>query len=151
MDSPEYNLKDVVRCNLCETPVPYMYCDTCQMNLCKPCLGEHLSDESKEHTVVSFKRLRSTPKCPKHSFKPCILHCEKCDIPICLQCVSSGEHEQHKKVEFSTNAERKKKVMQNDLQELENIIHPKYEEILSNVTVQRSRLMKNLNKIKIYT
>lgn len=55
------------------------------------------------------------------------------------------------KVEFSTNAERKKKVMQNDLQELENIIHPKYEEILSNVTVQRSRLMKNLNKIKIYT
>lgn len=80
-----------------------------------------------------------------------MLHCEKCDIPICLQCVSSGEHEQHKKVEFSTNAERKKKVMQNDLQELENIIHPKYEEILSNVTVQRSRLMKNLNKIKIYT
>eukprot|EP00105_Crassostrea_gigas_P037112 XP_019921260.1 PREDICTED: uncharacterized protein LOC109618296 [Crassostrea gigas] len=145
---PEYNLQDVLRCHLCETHVYCMYCDICEINLCKPCVGEHLSDESKEHKVVPFRKRRSTPKCPAHSLKQCELYCEQCNIPICLQCVSSAEHEQHKKIDALINLERKKKTLEKDLQELENTIYPKYQEIASIVSVQRANVDKTYKKLK---
>lgn len=63
---------DIVRCDLCDTPVPSLYCDFCHTYLCKACAGEHLLDASKQHYVVPFKdrRCRSTvnsPLCKKHS------------------------------------------------------------------------------------
>lgn len=102
---PENSLQDVLRCGLCETPVPTMYCDICKFNLCKPCVGEHLSDECSEHNVVPFKKRGSTIYCSKHSTKRCCLYCEHCKVPICVQCVSSGEHIGHKQsdVKFLEN------------------------------------------------
>nr|XP_034334042.1 uncharacterized protein LOC117691652 [Crassostrea gigas] len=147
MDSQDI-LQDVLRCHLCEVPMPHMYCDICQLSICKLCVGEHISDESKEHKVVPFRKRRSTPKCPTHFFKQCELHCEQCDIPICLQCVSSGKHEQHEKVDALTNLEKKKKTLENDLQELENTIYPKYQEIASIVSVQRAEVDKTYKKLK---
>ncbi|XP_052708973.1 uncharacterized protein LOC128183840 [Crassostrea angulata] len=145
---PEFNLQDVLRCHLCETHVSQMYCDICQINLCKPCVGEHISDESKEHKVVPIQKRRSTPKCPTHSSKQCELYCEQCNIPICLKCVSSAKHEQHKKIDALINLERKKKALKKDLQELENTIYPKYQEIASIVSVQRANVDKTYKKLK---
>lgn len=52
---PEYNLKDVLRCQFCETPGPDLHCDICKKYLCKACEKTHLADEFKEHKVVSLK------------------------------------------------------------------------------------------------
>ncbi|XP_062606313.1 uncharacterized protein LOC134268128 [Saccostrea cucullata] len=64
------------------------------INLCKACVGEHLSDSSKRHKVVPYKHRKPThyvnyPKCPNHTQKHCELYCEKCDIPVCSTCISS--------------------------------------------------------------
>eukprot|EP00105_Crassostrea_gigas_P016000 XP_011433202.1 PREDICTED: uncharacterized protein LOC105332342 [Crassostrea gigas] len=140
--------QDVLRCRLCETPGPPMYCDICHTHLCKACVGEHLSDESKDHKVVPFKKRVLNPKCLKHSTQLCDLHCKKCDIPICVECVSSDEHLGHKMVGILKIVENKREGLQRDLQELEKNIYPKYREMASNISVQKDDLSENSQKLK---
>lgn len=40
---PEYSRQDVVRCHLCETPGPSLYCEICDISLCEDCKEKHLS------------------------------------------------------------------------------------------------------------
>lgn len=143
---PHLCAQDVLRCNLCEIPVPPMYCDICHIHLCKSCVGEHFSDESAEHKVVLFRTSVSAtkyPKCSKHLHKQCELHCAQCDIPTCVQCVSSGEHLGHKQVNIEEILETKKEILQIDLQELENSIYPKYQEIALDIPDQKAFLVES--------
>ncbi|XP_052710688.1 uncharacterized protein LOC128185056 [Crassostrea angulata] len=139
--------QDVLRCHLCETPGPPMYCDICHIHLCVACVGKHLLDESKEHKVVLFKKRGLNPKCSIHSTQLCDLHCEQCNIPICVECVSSGEHLGHKQVGILKILDTKREALNKDLQELENTIYPKYQEIVSNIPVQKADLNKNSKKL----
>ena len=110
MDS-QYSAQEIVRCDLCETPVPPMCCDICHINLCKSCVGQHLSDDSRDHKEVPFEERINYPKCQKHFPKICELHCKHCNIPICVSCVSSGDHDQHKKVDILTILTSKKELI----------------------------------------
>ncbi|XP_078320331.1 uncharacterized protein LOC144621338 [Crassostrea virginica] len=139
MDPPN-TAQDIVRCDLCETPVPPMCCDICHINLCKACVGEHLSDDSRDHKVVPFHKRGSTinyPKCQKHSPKTCELQCKHCNIPICASCVSSGDHEHHKKVDILKILTKKKELIEKDLQELKKFIHPKFQQAASEIPAQK--------------
>lgn len=145
---PSRGKQDVLRCDLCETSVPLLHCDICHVNLCKPCVGEHVLDESKEHRILPFKMRGATPKCRKHSSKICELHCEQCDCPICALCVSSFEHEQHFKVDIFKKFEEKKPALRKDIQELENHVYPKYRDIVSEIPIQRKDLNRNSENLK---
>ena len=91
----DYIPQDVVRCDLCKVAIVQSYCDFCYANLCKPCIGEHISDDYSKHTIVPFELRRSTliyPKCEKHPNKTCELQCNDCNIFICSHCLASKQH-----------------------------------------------------------
>lgn len=125
---PKFSLQDVLRCHFCDTPMPNMYCDNCHLDICEPCLEAHFSDKTKEHNVVLLKNRIYRHKCQKHSFEQCKLHCEQCDIPLCVYCVSSGEHEQHKIVDVLANLESKREVSETTVHELEKTLEPEKQE-----------------------
>ena len=145
---PVYSLQDVIRCHLCEIPLPSKRCDICHVHLCEACEENHLSDEYKEHMMVPFNMRGLTPKCLKHSTKLCEVHCEYCDVAICEECVSSGEHEQHEKETFLISFSRKKERVQGDLQELKTLIYPSFQEVASNIQNQRVNVSKHSKKLK---
>nr|XP_034327213.1 uncharacterized protein LOC117689685 [Crassostrea gigas] len=147
---PRNSAQDVVRCTLCQDSVAPMYCEVCHIHLCKDCVEKHLSDSSIVHRVVSLKQYLTTlnyPKCRKHPTKQCELHCEQCDIPICVQCISSKTHLGHIQVDILKTFESKTEKLQKDLQELEKFICPKYQESASIITVQKAVLSKNSQKL----
>ena len=146
---PQFSLQDVIRCHLCDIPNPTMHCDICHENLCKSCVGEHLSENLEEHRVVTFKLRGSTPKCHKHFAKICEIFCEECNIPICSTCFSSAEHEQHKKEDIFKYLKDKKDIMQNDLKELESSIFPLYQTTATEISVQKANLSRNSQKLTI--
>ncbi|XP_078331292.1 uncharacterized protein LOC144625095 [Crassostrea virginica] len=147
MEDPMYSLQDVIRCDLCETPVPPKHCDICHIHLCEACMEEHLSDESIDHYIVPFKLRGITPKCTKHSTEVCTHLCTTCTIPVCPLCVVSSEHEQHYTIDILKCFEYKRERMQEDLQNLENNIYPKYQEAATNIPVQRADVNKRSQKL----
>ncbi|XP_052680366.1 tripartite motif-containing protein 2-like [Crassostrea angulata] len=143
---PRHSAQDVLRCQLCDTPVPPLYCGICHIHICKACVGDHLLDESTEHRVVPFYKRGLTTKCQKHSTKVCELYCEECDISICATCASS-EHKGHEFTEILKYFENKKDVIKKDLQELKKSINLKYQEIVTHISVQKADLNKNSQKL----
>lgn len=150
MDS-RYSARDIQRCTLCKHAVAPMYCDTCRINICKDCVESHVSDVSIDHKVVPLKHRGSIPDysiCSKHKTKQRDLHCEQCNISICVECTSSIDHRGHNFLYIKEKIlERKERVLK-DLGELEKSLHQKYEEISSNIQVQKDILTENSQTVK---
>ncbi|XP_078342031.1 uncharacterized protein LOC111108552 [Crassostrea virginica] len=147
MEDPMYSLQDVIRCDLCETPVPPKHCELCHIHLCEACVEKHLSDQSKDHYIVPFKLRGTIPKCPYHSPKLCIILCKDCNVPICAICSSFGEHVEHTTEDILKAMAEKKELIRKDLQELEESIYPQYQEAALNIPVQRADVNKHSQKL----
>ncbi|XP_062578111.1 tripartite motif-containing protein 2-like [Saccostrea cucullata] len=128
------------------------HCELCQINLCKACVGDHLSDSSIRHNVVPYKHRKSTPnvnypKCPNHTEKHCELYCEKCDNSVCSTCISSDKHHGHKLTDILQIPSFIKEILNNDLKELEQRIFPTYEGIASDLNSEKIILEKHYEKL----
>nr|XP_022288806.1 uncharacterized protein LOC111100921 [Crassostrea virginica]XP_022288807.1 uncharacterized protein LOC111100921 [Crassostrea virginica]XP_022288808.1 uncharacterized protein LOC111100921 [Crassostrea virginica] len=142
---PHYDAQDVARCDLCEVAIVQSYCDFCHVNLCKPCIGEHISDDySTKHIIVPFQLRRSTPiypKCEKHPNKTCKLQCKDCNIFLCTDCLASEQHnKEHKLSKLEEVFHQKKDHIHRDKKELKEEILPVYEEIATEITNQIANL-----------
>ncbi|XP_062602495.1 E3 ubiquitin-protein ligase arc-1-like isoform X1 [Saccostrea cucullata] len=135
--------QDVIRCDLCETAVVQMHCDFCDVNLCIPCIGRHVSDGYDKHKVVPFEERRTTlifPRCTKHPTKICELQCNECNIPVCSLCSASIQHKKHDLLVLSEIYGAKKESMGNDAKEIENNLFPAYESIAIVIETQMTSL-----------
>uniref|UniRef100_A0A8W8LSW4 B box-type domain-containing protein n=1 Tax=Magallana gigas TaxID=29159 RepID=A0A8W8LSW4_MAGGI len=130
---PHSCAQDVPRCDLCENTLVHSYCDFCHVNLCKPCIGDHISDGYDKHKIVPFQERRSTliyPKCEMHPHRICEFQCKDCNnIFVCSSCMASEQHKGHNFVEVTEIYKTMKDNIKKDTKELENHISPTYEEI----------------------
>eukprot|EP00105_Crassostrea_gigas_P009980 XP_011425116.1 PREDICTED: E3 ubiquitin-protein ligase TRIM71 [Crassostrea gigas] len=125
--------QDVVRCDVCDNNTAEMHCDTCFVNLCKACVGEHMFDESVDHKIVKFKSRKTTPiypSCLHHTKERCEMYCTHCDTPICSACVASDKHNGHKISQLLEKCDIIKKNIEEDNEELRSKLAPLYQKIL---------------------
>ncbi|XP_065929906.1 uncharacterized protein [Magallana gigas] len=148
---PHSSAQDVHRCDFCETAIVYSYCDFCHVNLCKPCVVDHISDGYDKHKIVPFGERRSTliyPKCGTHPHKNCDLQCKNCnDIFVCSSCTASQTHKGHIFVEVSEVYTTKKNAIADEANKLENLISPTYEEIALDLENQFASLDGGYEKL----
>nr|XP_034320024.1 uncharacterized protein LOC117687513 [Crassostrea gigas] len=149
---PHSSGQDVPRCDLCETAMVHSYCDFCHVNLCKPCIGEHITDGYDKHKIVPFQERRSTliyPKCETHQHKNCELQCKDCNTFVCSSCTASNQHKGHNYVEVTEVYNEKKELIKKDTNELENHISPTYEEIALDLEKQLANLDGGYEKLTL--
>ncbi|XP_061168871.1 uncharacterized protein LOC133178132 [Saccostrea echinata] len=143
---PRTSAQDVLRCDLCETAVVQMHCDTCLVNLCKACVGDHFTAAlSKSHKIVDFKNRKSTPLypgCLTHNNERCKMYCKQCDIPLCTKCIATDEHLGHKVSEILQVLDEKRISIILEQTELNDTIYPIYQDIASDVQNRMSQLGK---------
>ncbi|XP_078335527.1 uncharacterized protein LOC144626239 [Crassostrea virginica] len=141
---PHYDAQDVARCDLCEIAIVQSYCDFCHVNLCKPCIGEHISDDYTKHIIVPFQQRRSTliyPKCGTHPNENCKYQCKDCNIFLCTDCLASKTHnKEHQLSKLDEIFSKKKDQIQKDKQEIKEQILPVYEDIASELENQISHI-----------
>lgn len=131
--------QDVVRCELCDTTTAEMHCDTCLINVCKACVGEHMFDESIDHKIVKFNSRKTTilyPFCLEHSKKRCDMYCKVCDFTVCSLCITSDAHIGHKIMSLLKKCEIIKKDIQKDNEDLRSNVTPLYQKLLYDVEMK---------------
>ncbi|XP_078341591.1 uncharacterized protein LOC111108733 [Crassostrea virginica] len=147
---PNYSAQDVARCDLCKTAIAQSYCDFCHVNLCKPCIGEHITADYDKHKIVPILQRKSTliyPKCETHQPKTCEYQCKDCNIFVCTHCFASKQHKDHEFLKLKESFSEKKNHILKDREELEEHIVPTYEEIAIDLENQISNLDGEYKKL----
>nr|XP_022302399.1 uncharacterized protein LOC111110270 [Crassostrea virginica] len=147
---PNYSAQDVARCDLCKTAIAQSYCDFCHVNLCKSCIGEHISPDYGKHIIVAIHKKKSTliyPKCETHQNKTCEYQCKDCNVFVCSHCTASSQHSGHKFLHLEELFTTSKWCIQIDREELNKKIIPTYEEIVNELEMQIASLDGEYKKL----
>nr|XP_022312511.1 uncharacterized protein LOC111117646 [Crassostrea virginica] len=162
----DYIGQDVARCDLCTTAIAQSYCDFCHINICKPCIGEHISDDYKKHIIVPYQQRKSTlifTKCETHQNKTCKYQCKDCDIFVCSDCTVSIHHKGHEYLKLEELFIKSKECIQKDKEELGKIsstykerafdleieivfLEVVYEKLTTDISKQREELHREIDK-----
>ncbi|XP_062586295.1 uncharacterized protein LOC134247901 [Saccostrea cucullata] len=145
---PQHSAQDVQRCEICDVNVVEMYCTSCPFNLCKACVGNHLSDEPQKHKIVKYQERKNVPILPKCNIHPqdrCENYCEDCEMPVCSSCIASDLHERHKFPKITQISSRIKEVIKNDINELEDVINPSYKDIVKQLESEIAEVDEKYN------
>nr|XP_022324329.1 uncharacterized protein LOC111125127 [Crassostrea virginica] len=140
--------QEVVECGLCQNPVSF-FCRHCGVNICDSCLPVHLRVKSEfGHDVVDYasKDDDDVCLCDSHPENKCSAYCKKCDVPICILCVSI-KHRSHEIMELQDKVEELLKEINRENDRLQSFRH-KMKTLLDHTTKQLSLLSSIYQKKK---
>ena len=141
---------DSTLCQICNNDNAEMFCAFCESKLCKICVGSHIAEDPQKHKIVKHQDRKRTvvlPKCASHLNERCENFCQECDTPVCSSCVSSDSHERHKFLNILDIFKKKKEIISNDTDELEQVIMPSYEGIIKQVETEEKKVEKEFETL----
>ncbi|KAK3088703.1 hypothetical protein FSP39_022578 [Pinctada imbricata] len=142
-----------VPCNVCEDEVPgEYYCQECKQTLCPRCEKSHKRvAATKNHNIVLRGQVgdidTTTLTCTDHGDQASF-HCEKCNIPVCIKCVT-GNHQGHKMVNFTEIFEKEKDLLQDDINKIKYHVLPELKKTNEEIKTKKEKYetkMKDISK-----
>lgn len=113
------------QCDLCDEPT-FCQCSECQIKLCRSCSNEHHLQESTHNIAPSWtdkSEIKSTSvPCKIHFDKICELFCQDCEVPVCQECITTGKHSNHELKNTQDLLQEKRKTIERDTKEMENVL-----------------------------
>nr|XP_019923704.2 uncharacterized protein LOC105330444 [Crassostrea gigas]XP_019923705.2 uncharacterized protein LOC105330444 [Crassostrea gigas]XP_034302233.1 uncharacterized protein LOC105330444 [Crassostrea gigas] len=145
-DPDNVSAQHFIECELCCKTVS-LHCTICKSDLCGQCVGIHINSmATQEHNIVSYRRRAFTPQlplCSIHESEKCDLFCSKCNVPICVTCITL-QHKAHPATKLEVQCNFKKKQIEDECKHLEN-------DLCKNIMESIAHLQKNLEEVrKIY-
>ncbi|XP_062595065.1 E3 ubiquitin-protein ligase Midline-1-like [Saccostrea cucullata] len=116
--------QELITCDLCVKPVQ-QFCNSCQVGLCEDCINKHVKSlKSMKHDIVPFTTRTVQlvfPQCTSHSHQRCEAHCQQCDVPVCIKCLT-GQHKGHVFEDMDKIIALKREKIKQETEEIEGII-----------------------------
>ncbi|KAK3108806.1 hypothetical protein FSP39_016175 [Pinctada imbricata] len=116
-----------------------------QTILCSHTKDGPISNDTKELLTETRNIDEHSLTCTDHGYQAAF-HCERCDIPVCVKCVT-GIHQCHKMVDLSEILQREKELLQNDINRIENDILPSLMERREELDLNNKRIGTNMQQI----
>lgn len=142
-----------LECDSCEENPAQFFCKMCAGNLCEPCKREHGKKKiTRSHEIISLSSnnedLLDLLYCSEHTTKKVECFCKLCREPVCTDCIMQS-HNGHSVKSLTTVYKELKDLSMREKEEIENIILPKYKELLSGEKEKRSAFRKKADKIQM--
>lgn len=141
-----------LECDNCEEHPAKFLCKTCPGHLCEICKTEHEKKKmTRSHEVVSLisnnENMVDLLYCTEHTKKKLECYCNRCKEPVCTDCIIQS-HNGHSVESLSTVYKRTTDQAREQKEKIDNILLPKYRELVSNETVKESALKRRAEEIK---
>lgn len=150
----EASFMKMIRCDLCTTKFARSVCQVCDANLCKLCIGEHISDGYDKHNIVTFKQRKGAvihPKCEVHKNNICKNQCTDCNTFLCCRCMTSKQHKGHHCVNLADMFTEKKGEIKKEIEELEMFFLPTAKHTENEIENEIANLDEEYGKLKTET
>lgn len=142
-DPDTVSAQHFIECELCCKTVTF-HCKICKINLCGHCVGIHINSfATQEHNIVSCRRKAFTPQLPScsiHGDEKCDLFCSKCNVPICVTCITL-QHKAHPATKLEVQCDFKRKQIQDECKHLEN-------DLCKNLMESIAHVQKDIEEVK---
>lgn len=146
-----HKTEDIMKCDICEEKPAKFLCKNCSGHLCEKCKSEHAKTKMfKKHEVVPWETnedLVSILHCTDHTKKKLECFCDRCEKPICTECMLLFHNGHCIKTLSDGYREIKDKTLK-QTEKIENEILPKYAEVLAKESNKRSALTKRSAEIE---
>ncbi|XP_062573152.1 E3 ubiquitin-protein ligase TRIM45-like [Saccostrea cucullata] len=144
-------LGDMEPCDICKSAKVQLYSGNCQANLCQSCIGVHVTLElNKPHTVIGVEQRKTIPNfpiCLDHKERTCEAHCKNCEVPVCIECIVSDQHEEHKFQNIIDIFKSKQENIKTELSKFEDTLFPDYQNKLSTLETQMACLKEDYDNL----